>query len=286
MPIHVDAASGGFVAPFFDEDLEWDFRVPRVQSINASGHKYGLVYPGVGWIIWRDSEALPQDLVFDVEYLGGHMPTFALNFSRPGAQVVAQYFMFLRLGREGYRRIQEACCETANWIADQVDSMEQFALVSREPGIPVVAFKMVGERGYTVYDVSETTAGQGLARPRLPDAARHAGHVRPAGSRQKRVESRHGGDPRRRSEVGRGTARAQRWLAVRARRLTKGISPLDLSALTRSSSKVQVVARWSPISQPSTRSWRGSSPASASERTSTALRCSEVSTPTGAISTC
>jgi glutamate decarboxylase len=168
IPIHVDAASGGFVAPFCDEDLEWDFLVPRVQSINASGHKYGLVYPGVGWIIWRDHEALPKDLVFDVEYLGGHMPTFALNFSRPGAQVVAQYFMFLRLGREGYRRIQQACSETANWIAEQVDSMEQFDLVSREKGIPVVAFKMVGDRGYTVYDVSETLRARGWLVPAYP----------------------------------------------------------------------------------------------------------------------
>ena len=100
VPIHVDAASGGFVAPFIQPDLEWDFRIPRVQSINASGHKYGLVYPGVGWAIWRDKEALPEDLIFNVNYLGGHMPTFALNFSRPGSEVVAQYFMFVSLGRE------------------------------------------------------------------------------------------------------------------------------------------------------------------------------------------
>ncbi len=103
IPIHVDAASGGFVAPFIQPELEWDFRIPRVQSINASGHKYGLVYPGVGWAIWRDADALPQDLIFDVNYLGGHMPTFALNFSRPGSEVIAQYFMFASLGFEGYR---------------------------------------------------------------------------------------------------------------------------------------------------------------------------------------
>ena len=98
VPIHVDAASGGFVAPFIQPELEWDFRLPRVQSINASGHKYGLVYPGVGWALWRDADALPEDLVFNVNYLGGDMPTFALNFSRPGSQVVAQYYIFLRLG--------------------------------------------------------------------------------------------------------------------------------------------------------------------------------------------
>ena len=101
VPIHVDGASGGFVAPFLDPDLVWDFRLPRVQSINASGHKYGLVYPGVGWAVWRDKSALPKELIFDVNYLGGDMPTFALNFSRPGSEVVAQYFMFMSLGRGG-----------------------------------------------------------------------------------------------------------------------------------------------------------------------------------------
>jgi glutamate decarboxylase len=89
VPVHVDGASGGFVAPFLQPDLVWDFRVPRVASINASGHKYGLVYPGVGWVVWREAAALPDDLVFKVNYLGGQMPTFALNFSRPGAQVAA-----------------------------------------------------------------------------------------------------------------------------------------------------------------------------------------------------
>ena len=106
VPVHVDGASGAFVAPFIDPDLEWDFRLPRVASINASGHKYGLVYPGVGWIVWRDADALPEDLIFWVNYLGDNMPTFALNFSRPGAQVVAQYYNFLRLGFDGYRRVQ------------------------------------------------------------------------------------------------------------------------------------------------------------------------------------
>ena len=103
VPVHVDGASGAFVAPFLDPELEWDFRLPRVASINASGHKYGLVYPGVGWVVWRDADALPEDLIFWVNYLGDNMPTFALNFSRPGAQVVAQYYNFLRLGFEGYR---------------------------------------------------------------------------------------------------------------------------------------------------------------------------------------
>src|SRR5579863_7338757 len=107
VPIHVDGASGGFVAPFLHPDLDWDFRVPRVASINTSGHKYGLVYPGVGWVMWRTPDALPEDLIFRVNYLGGEMPTFALNFSRPGAQVAAQYFNFIRLGWQGYRHVQQ-----------------------------------------------------------------------------------------------------------------------------------------------------------------------------------
>ena len=113
VPVHVDGASGGFIAPFLRSGPRWDFRVPRVASINISGHKYGLVYPGVGWVLWRDAEALPEDLVFHVNYLGGDMPTFALNFSRPGAQVVAQYYNFLRLGS----RATAACSRPAADVA-------------------------------------------------------------------------------------------------------------------------------------------------------------------------
>ena len=98
IPIHVDGASGGFVAPFLQPDFVWDFRLPRVKSINTSGHKYGLVYPGVGWIIWREAADLHPDLIFNVDYLGGTMPTLAINFSRPASQVVAQYYNLIRLG--------------------------------------------------------------------------------------------------------------------------------------------------------------------------------------------
>ncbi len=128
IPVHVDGASGGFIAPFLDPDLEWDFRVPRVHSINASGHKYGLVYPGVGWVIWRTPQDLPEDLVFHVNYLGGDMPTFALNFSRPGAQVIAQYYNFIRLGFEGYREIQQACRDAATYTAQQVAAIGPYEL--------------------------------------------------------------------------------------------------------------------------------------------------------------
>jgi glutamate decarboxylase len=165
VPLHVDAASGGFVAPFLDPDLEWDFRVPRVCSINASGHKYGLVYPGVGWVVLRDGEELPKELVFDVDYLGGHMPTFALNFSRPGAQVVAQYYNFLRLGREGYRRVQDACRHTAQWLADKLAAAGPFELLSRGEGIPVVTFRPSQGETWDVFELSETLRSRGWLVP-------------------------------------------------------------------------------------------------------------------------
>ncbi len=120
-PVHVDGASGAFVAPFIDEDLIWDFRLPRVASINASGHKYGLVYPGVGWIVWRDADALPEELIFWVNYLGDNMPTFALNFSRPGSQVIAQYYNFLRLGFDGYRAVQGYARSVATRLAGEIE---------------------------------------------------------------------------------------------------------------------------------------------------------------------
>jgi glutamate decarboxylase len=172
IPMHVDGASGGFVAPFIDTGLEWDFRVPRVKSINTSGHKYGLVYPGVGWIVWRNPESLPEDLVFHVDYLGGDMPTFALNFSRPGAQVVAQYYNFLRLGRDGYRRVQQAGRDIAMGMAERVEEQGPFELISRGEGLPLFAFKLKPEiDNYTVYDVSEVLRGSGWLVPayRMPE---------------------------------------------------------------------------------------------------------------------
>ncbi|WP_131744839.1 glutamate decarboxylase [Frankia sp. Cppng1_Ct_nod] len=173
IPMHVDAASGGFIAPFLDPDLVWDFRLPRVQSINASGHKYGLVYPGVGWVLWRDSHALPDDLVFHVDYLGGSMPTFSLNFSRPGAQVVAQYYTFLRLGRDGFRQVQQASRDTARWLADQIGELDAFDLVSDGSGIPAFAFRMAGgmaglaadSAGPSVFDVSDLLRMRGWLVP-------------------------------------------------------------------------------------------------------------------------
>jgi glutamate decarboxylase len=155
VPVHVDAASGGFVAPFVQPELEWDFALPRVHSINASGHKYGLVYPGVGWAIWRNEAALPRDLVFDVNYLGGSMPTFALNFSRPGSEVLAQYFMFLSLGREGYEEVQRASSRIAQHIARELSHIGPYQLITDGSALPVVAFTLKPDvRNYTVFDVS------------------------------------------------------------------------------------------------------------------------------------
>jgi glutamate decarboxylase len=167
IPVHVDAASGGFVAPFLVPDLEWDFRVPRVASINTSGHKYGLVYPGVGWIIWRDAAALPDDLIFRVNYLGGQMPTFALNFSRPGSQVAAQYYNFLRLGFEGYRQVQLACQDVARYLAGEIAALGPFDLLSDGSDLPVLAFKLTDPDavGYTVFDVSERLRLRGWLVP-------------------------------------------------------------------------------------------------------------------------
>jgi glutamate decarboxylase len=166
VPLHVDAASGGFVAPFLQPQLEWDFRLPRVQSINASGHKYGLVYPGVGWAIWRNKEALPQDLIFDVNYLGGHMPTFALNFSRPGSEVIAQYYMFASLGHEGYRRVLQNAQDVALRLSSGIEQMGPYRLLSRGDDLPVFAFTLKDTvTNYTVFDVADHLRGRGWLVP-------------------------------------------------------------------------------------------------------------------------
>jgi glutamate decarboxylase len=166
IPVHVDGASGGFIAPFLDRDLVWDFRQPRVKSINASGHKYGLVYPGVGWIVWRDADALPPDLIFWVNYLGDNMATFALNFSRPGAQVVAQYYTFLRLGFEGFYTVQSYSRDVATRLSGQIAEIGPFELLTRGDELPVFAFKLKDEiDNYTVFDVSNALRERGWQVP-------------------------------------------------------------------------------------------------------------------------
>ncbi len=166
VPLHVDGASGGFIAPFIQPDLQWDFRISRVVSINASGHKYGLVYPGVGWVVWRDREALPEQLVFHVNYLGGSMPTFALNFSRPGAHVIAQYYEFIRLGFDGYRRVQQTCSDVAQHIAREVARLGPFRLLTDGSDLPVFVFTTRPEIDrYTVFDVSDGLRKRGWQVP-------------------------------------------------------------------------------------------------------------------------
>ena len=166
VPLHVDAASGGFVAPFIQPELEWDFRIERVQSINSSGHKYGLVYPGVGWAIWRNEEALPRDLVFDVNYLGGHMPTFALNFSRPGSEVIAQYYMLASLGRAGYRRVMQTAQDVARHLSAGIGELGPYRLISDGSELPVFAFALRDEvKNYTVFDVSDRLRQRGWLVP-------------------------------------------------------------------------------------------------------------------------
>jgi glutamate decarboxylase len=166
VPVHVDAASGGFVAPFLQPALSWDFRVPRVASINSSGHKYGLVYPGVGWVVWRDAADLPEDLIFDVNYLGGEMPTFALNFSRSGANVIAQYYNFLRLGHEGYREIQQASQDVALYLSGKIAQMGPFELLTDGSDLPVFAFRVSdASAGFTVFDLSERLRSRGWLVP-------------------------------------------------------------------------------------------------------------------------
>jgi len=170
IPIHVDGASGGFLAPFCAPDLIWDFRLPRVKSINASGHKFGLAPLGAGWVVWREKEDLPADLIFNVNYLGGNMPTFALNFSRPGGQIVAQYYDFLRLGREGYCKIHSGCYHTAKWLAGEIEKLGPFSIIfdgSMEAGIPCVSWTIRDgvELPFSLYDLADRLRTKGWQVP-------------------------------------------------------------------------------------------------------------------------
>ncbi|GAA1050559.1 glutamate decarboxylase [Arthrobacter russicus] len=170
LSIHVDGASGAMVAPFLQPELEWDFRVPRVASINTSGHKYGLVYPGVGWVVWRSAELLPEDLIFRVSYLGGDMPTFALNFSRPGAQVLLQYYQFLRLGFDGFRAVQGASRDIALFLSREIGKLEPFELWNDGSDIPVFAWRLRSghERHWDLHQLSDRLRMSGWQVPTYP----------------------------------------------------------------------------------------------------------------------
>ena len=171
--IHVDGASGAFLGPFCAPDLVWDFRIERVKSISTSGHKFGLAPLGVGWVLWRHADDLPDDLIFHVTYLGGDMPVFQINFSRPAGQIVAQYYNFVRLGRAGYKDIQDSCYETAKFLADEIVKLGPFELLcdgNPLTGIPSVAWRIIeGEDpGYTLYDVADRLRVKGWQVPAYP----------------------------------------------------------------------------------------------------------------------
>ncbi len=165
IPIHVDAASGGFIAPFIEPELEWDFRLKWVKSINVSGHKFGLVAPGVGWALWKDWSLLPEELIFHVNYLGGDMPTFALNFSRPGSQVIAQYYNFIRLGSEGYRKVHQACLDVSVFLQNELEKTGLFETIISDIRMPLLAFGLKGEHSFSVYQISDKLRYHGWQVP-------------------------------------------------------------------------------------------------------------------------
>lgn len=162
IPMHIDAASGGFVNPFLYPDYQWDFRLPRVQSINASGHKYGLVPPGLGWVIFRDRKVFNEELVFYVNYLGGEMPTATLNFSRNAAQIAYQYYTFVRLGFEGYREIMQHTVDNAQHLRDMLMKSGFFDIMNQTQRIPVVALTLKAEfKNFNEFDVSAKVRERG-----------------------------------------------------------------------------------------------------------------------------
>ena len=170
IPIHVDGASGGFLAPFCSPDLIWDFRLPRVKSINASGHKFGLAPLGVGWVLWREAKDLPEEMVFWVNYLGGNMRDITLNFSKPGGQVVCQYYNFIRLGKEGYRKVHNTCYATAQHLAKEIETLGPFEIIyggDPDTGIPALCWRIkVGvDPGFNLFDLADRLRVRGWQVP-------------------------------------------------------------------------------------------------------------------------
>lgn len=164
IPVHVDAASGGFIAPFLNPELEWDFRLPNVKSINVSGHKFGLVYAGMGWAVWREAEDLPDDLIFHVNYLGGDQHSFTLNFSKGAGNVVAQYYNMLRFGFNGYRTIMESSMKTAAYLRGSLVATGHFRIVDKQH-MPLVAFALIDSSRYTCFDIQDKLKSRGWIVP-------------------------------------------------------------------------------------------------------------------------
>ncbi|WP_346963148.1 glutamate decarboxylase [Clostridium perfringens] len=170
VPMHIDAASGGMFAPFIEPELEWDFRLKNVVSISTSGHKYGLVYPGIGWVLWRDKEYLPQELVFDVSYLGGKIPTIAINFSRSASQIIGQYYNFLRYGFEGYRQIHQRTKDVAMFLASELEKTGLFQIYNNGENLPIVCYKLRDDVNvdWTLYDLADRLLMKGWQVPAYP----------------------------------------------------------------------------------------------------------------------
>lgn len=165
IPVHVDAASGGFIAPFVYPEVEWDFRLEQVRSINISNHKFGLVYPGMGTVLFRDKSDLPDDLVFHINYLGGDMPNYSLNFSRASSMVLLQYYNFLRLGISGYRDIMHNIMANAQYLEKQLIATDRFELLNESKYLPVVVVRLKNEENFTVYDLSDRLRERGWIVP-------------------------------------------------------------------------------------------------------------------------
>jgi glutamate decarboxylase len=175
VPLHVDAASGGFVWPFLYPDSEWDFRLEQVRSINVSGHKFGLVYPGIGWLVFREKSDLAPELVFEENYLGKTDATFTLNFSTGSAMVLAQYYNLVRYGRAGYTYIMRSMEENARILADKLEAMGRFELIgAHEEKLPLVAFRLASDQGFDEFDIAwQLSAERGWMVPAYtlpPDA--------------------------------------------------------------------------------------------------------------------
>jgi glutamate decarboxylase len=175
IPMHIDAASGGFIVPFARPQEEWDFRLASVRSINVSNHKFGLVYPGMGTVIFRDASDLPEELVFHINYLGGDMPNYSLNFSRPSSSVVLQYFAFLRLGRAGYEEIVRTVLANAQSLARKLGAIDGLELLTDGSAFPIVALRAADPQATDLVALSHRLRERGWIVPAytLPPNAEH-----------------------------------------------------------------------------------------------------------------
>ena len=164
IPIHVDGASGGFTLPFLYPEIKWDFRLEQVRSINVSGHKYGLVYPGIGWLIFKDKTDLPEELIFNINYLGGIMPNYSLNFSKGSSTIIAQYYNLIRLGIKGYKNIMENMQENAHYLASKLNGTYKFEVINKGIIFPIVTVQLQNSE-FTVFHLSEKLRQKGWIVP-------------------------------------------------------------------------------------------------------------------------